>query len=196
MTQTLAPLALALGLILVAGLASPDAMAQKKKKSAKAKAPPAPTACTDFYSVATADWVKAHPAPATRQRVGDGRTRRACAAATARPARRGDAAARRATCRSCSATSGPAAWTKPRSNATAPIRSRRCSRASTASSSAKDVAPAIAALHQVGIPVAFNFGADIDLRDLARHIGYFSQGGLGLPDPAFYTRTDADTQAL
>src|SRR5690606_42135963 len=60
----------------------------------------------------------------------------------------------------------------------------------------KDIAPAIAALHQVGIPVLFNFNADIDLRDLDRHVGYFMQGGLGLPDPAYYTRTDADTQAL
>ena len=59
-----------------------------------------------------------------------------------------------------------------------------------------DVAPAIAALHQVGIPVLFNFTADVDLSQLDRHLGYFSQGGLGLPDPAYYTRSDADTQAL
>ena len=61
---------------------------------------------------------------------------------------------------------------------------------------AKDIPASIAALHQVGIPVVFNFGADIDLKDLTRHIGYFSQGGLGLPDPAYYTRSDADTRAL
>ena len=61
---------------------------------------------------------------------------------------------------------------------------------------AKDVPAAIAALHQVGIPVAFNFGADVDLKALDRHIGYFTQGGLGLPDPAYYTRTDAETRAL
>ncbi|TWT17596.1 M13 family metallopeptidase [Luteimonas marina] len=60
----------------------------------------------------------------------------------------------------------------------------------------KDVAPSIAALHQVGIPVVFNFTADLDLADLTRHVGYFSQGGLGLPDPAYYTREDADTRAL
>lgn len=54
----------------------------------------------------------------------------------------------------------------------------------------------IAALHQIGIPVGFNFGPDVDLKALDRHIGYFMQGGMGLPDPAFYTRTDADTQAL
>ena len=60
----------------------------------------------------------------------------------------------------------------------------------------KDIPAAVAALHQVGIPVLFNFGADVDLADLGRHIGYFSQGGLGLPGAAYYTRTDADTAAL
>ncbi|MGO1893649.1 MAG: M13-type metalloendopeptidase, partial [Luteimonas sp.] len=61
---------------------------------------------------------------------------------------------------------------------------------------ARDIAPTIAALHQVGIPVAFGFNADVDLDDLDRHIGYFSQGGLGLPGPDFYSREDADTQSL
>ena len=61
---------------------------------------------------------------------------------------------------------------------------------------AKDVPATIAALHQVGIPVAFNFAPDIDLKALDRHIGYFMQGGTGLPDPAFYTRDDADTRAV
>ncbi len=60
----------------------------------------------------------------------------------------------------------------------------------------KDIAPAIAALHQVGIPALFNFSANIDLEDFDRHLGYFTQGGLGLPDPAWYTRNDPDTAAL
>lgn len=60
----------------------------------------------------------------------------------------------------------------------------------------RDLPASVAALHQVGIPVLFNFGADVDLANLDRHIGYFTQGGLGLPDPAFYTRTDPETQGL
>ena len=44
--------------------------------------------------------------------------------------------------------------------------------------------------------MAFNFAPDVDLKALDRHIGYFMQGGTGLPDPAFYTRTDAETVAL
>ena len=59
-----------------------------------------------------------------------------------------------------------------------------------------DVPAAIAALHQVGIPVLFNFGAEADLADLNRHLGYFVQGGLGLPDPAYYSRGDAETQQI
>ena len=37
---------------------------------------------------------------------------------------------------------------------------------------------------------------DVDLDALDRHIGYFMQGGMGLPDPAFYTRDDADTRVV
>jgi putative endopeptidase len=55
---------------------------------------------------------------------------------------------------------------------------------------AKDIPASIAALHQVGIPVAFNFAPDVDLKALDRHIGYFMQGGMGLLDPAYYTNSD------
>lgn len=54
----------------------------------------------------------------------------------------------------------------------------------------------IAELHARGVPVLFNFAADLDLADLSATIGYATQGGLGLPDPDYYTRTDADAQAL
>src|SRR3546814_6681258 len=42
----------------------------------------------------------------------------------------------------------------------------------------------------------FQFTPDVDLANLDRHIGYFTQGGLGLTDPTYYTRADPDTQAL
>ncbi|MCC8364540.1 M13 family metallopeptidase [Lysobacter sp. A6] len=196
MTQKLAPLALTIGLVLVAGLASPDAIAQKKKKSAaKPKAPPAPTVCSDFFSVATADWMKANPQPATGSVTAMGQLterslqqqRELLDAAMQGPQGNvqkllGDFWA-----------SGldEAAVERDGANPVAPLLARI-----DGIRKAKDIAPSIAALHQVGIPVAFNFGADIDLRDLSRHIGYFSQGGLGMPDPEFYTRGDADTKAV
>ena len=59
------PLVCALAAVLVAGLLSPDAAAQKKR-AAKPKAPAAPTACSDFYSNANADWLRSNASvPAT-----------------------------------------------------------------------------------------------------------------------------------
>src|SRR3546814_14149764 len=42
----------------------------------------------------------------------------------------------------------------------------------------------------------FQFTPDVDRPNLDRHIGYFTQGGLGLTAPTYYTRADPDTQAL
>lgn len=60
----------------------------------------------------------------------------------------------------------------------------------------RDLAGVVADLHARGVPVLFNFGADIDLRDFGRSIAYATQGGLGLPDPDYYRRDDADARAL
>ena len=60
----------------------------------------------------------------------------------------------------------------------------------------RDLPAAIADLHAAGVPVLFNFSADVDLKDFDRQLGYATQGGLGLPDPDYYTRPDADTRAL
>lgn len=185
------PLACALAFGLIASLALPADAA--KRRSGKAPAPAASMACTDFYTHANADWLKTHPLPhgmgaitalgelnarATQQQVD------LLNAAMRQPRDNvqkllGDFWA-----------SGLDEAAVERDGATPiqPLLARI-----NAIRKAKDVAPSIAALHQVGIPVAFDFGADVDLADLDRHIGYFSQGGLGLPDPAFYTRADAGT---
>ena len=188
------PLALALILALAAGVAAPDGHAAKKSAK-KAKAPAVSATCSDFYAVANADWLKANPMPESGAISSLGQlTARAqqqqrdlLNAAKASPQNNvqkllGDFWA-----------SGldEAAVESDGANPVAPLLKRIDGIRKTG-----DVAPAIAALHQVGIPVVFNFSADIDLRDLNRHLGYFAQGGLGLPDPAYYTRTDAETQAL
>ena len=188
------PLALALILALAAGIAAPDGHAAKKSAK-KAKAPAVSATCSDFYAVANADWLKANPMPESGAISSLGQlTARAqqqqrdlLNAAMASPQNNvqkllGDFWA-----------SGldEAAVESDGANPVAPLLKRIDGIRKTG-----DVAPAIAALHQVGIPVVFNFSADIDLRDLNRHLGYFAQGGLGLPDPAYYTRTDAETQAL
>ncbi len=193
---TLRPLAIALCAGLIAIASVPDALAAKKKKAAaKPKAPPAPTACTDYFAFANADWLKANPAP-------DG----GAVSTLAQLAQRAQQQQRDLLDSAMQAPQGnvqqllgdfwasgldEAAVERDGANPVAPLLGRI-----NGIRKAKDVAPALAALHQVGIPVAFNFGADIDLKDLDRHIGYFSQGGLGMVDPAWYTRTDADSRAV
>ncbi len=193
----LRPLALALAVVLIATLSVQDADAAKKKKKAPAsKTPAAATACTDFYNQANTDWLNANLLVA-----GSG--------SVSALGQLGERAQQQQVELLNAAMQAPqgnvqqllgafwasgldeAAVERDGANPIAPLLERI-----NGIRRARDIAPAIAALHQVGIPVAFNFSADIDLQDLDRHIGYFSQGGLGLPDPAYYTRTDADTRAL
>lgn len=187
------PLALAVALGLIALASTADAA--PKKKRAAAKAPVVSPACTDFYDYANADWLKSNPLPQTGAVTALGQL-----SARAQQQQRDllDAAmqspqndVQKALGDFWASGLDEAAVEKDGSNPIAPLLSRI-----DAIKKAKEVPASIAALHQVGIPVAFNFGADVDLKALDRHIGYFMQGGMGLPDPAFYTRTDADTVAL
>jgi putative endopeptidase len=58
---------------------------------------------------------------------------------------------------------------------------------------ARHVAPAIAALHRAGIPVV----VDVSVEPAGGRLAVtLAQGGLGLGDPAFYTRDGADAEAL
>ncbi len=190
---TIRPLALALGFSLTALLSAPDADAARKKAS---KAPPAVApACTDFYATANASWLTSNPVPQS-----------GAVTALGQLAQRAQQQQRDLLDAAMQSPQGnvqkllgdfwasgldEAAVEQDGSKPIAPLLARI-----DAIKKAKDVPASIAALHQVGIPVAFNFGPDVDLKALDRHIGYFMQGGMGLPDPAFYTRTDADTVAL
>ena len=194
--MTLRPLACALALSLIAGLASPAADAAKKKAAAKPKAPAVAAVCTDFYASTNADWLKANTLlpgvgslSAMEQLSDRARQQQLELLNASMTAPQGNV--QKLLGDFWASGLDEASVERDAANPIAPLLARI-----NAIKKAKDVPASIAALHQVGIPVAFNFGADVDLQDLERHIGYFSQGGLGLPDPAYYTRTDADTRAL
>ena len=193
--STLRPLACALALSLIAGLASPSADAAKKKAAPKAKAPAAANACSDFYASANADWLRANPlsgagsVSSLETLAANARRQQLELLNTAMTAPQGNV--QKLLGDFWASGLDEAAVERDGSQPIAPLLGRI-----NAIKKAKEIPASIAALHQVGIPVLFNFGADIDLQDLERHIGYFSQGGLGLPDPAYYTRTDADTRQL
>ena len=190
------PLALALLVALTATATAPDAFAQKKKAARKAKAPAISAECSDFYTATNAAWLSSVTAPAGTNAITALGTLRAQSEQQQRDLLDAAMAAPQHNVQKLLGdfwASGldQAAVETDGANSIAPLLTRI-----NGIRRGKDVPAAVAALHQVGIPVLFNFGADVDLNDLNRHIGYFSQGGTALPDPAFYTRQDAETQAL
>ena len=54
----------------------------------------------------------------------------------------------------------------------------------------------IAHLHSLGIDVLFNFGSHPDSKDSTHEIAQAAQGGLGLPDRDYYTKTDEASKKL
>lgn len=193
---SLRPLAYALLLTLIAGAAT-EAQAAKQKTS-KTKAPAAATvnACSDFYTYANGAWLKSNTllpgvtSLSAMEQLGDrARQQQIALLDAAAIAPKGNV--QKLLGDFWASGLDEAAVERDGANPIAPLLSRI-----NAIKKAGDVSASIAALHQVGIPVAFNFGADVDLNDFNRHIGYFSQGGLGLPDPAYYTRSDAETKKL
>ena len=182
-----------LTLALVAALGSGDAYAAKKKA---ARAPAANAECSNFYDSANADWLKANPLPSGFNAVtalGQMRER------SQQQQRELLDAAMQAPQDNVEKLLGDfwasgldeAAVEADGANPIAPLLGRI-----NGIKKSKDVPAAVAALHQVGIPVLFNFSPDVDLKALDRHIGYFMQGGTGLPDPAYYTRTDEETRQI
>ncbi|MGH8032046.1 MAG: M13 family metallopeptidase [Luteimonas sp.] len=190
------PLALALIVSLLISLPAADADAQRKRKAPAKKGPPPVTACSDFYTFTNADWLTANTlvsgsgaisALAQLQAATQQQQLDLLNAAMQSPQNNVQTLLGDFWASGLDASAVEADATNP----IAPLLARI-----DGIKRAKDIPPSIAALHQVGIPVAFNFTPDVDLADLGSHIGYLSQGGLGLTDPAYYTRTDADTRAL
>lgn len=191
------PLAFALLVALTATAVAPDANAQRKKRApARAAAPTITAECTDFYSATNKDWLAAVQAPAGTasvtalgQLVERSRQQQRDLLDAAMQAPQGNV--QKLLGDFWASGLDEAAIEADGAKPIAPLLDRI-----NGIRRSRDVPAAIAALHQVGIPAAFNFSADIDLNDLERHIGYFSQGGIALPDPAFYTRQDTQTVAL
>ncbi len=54
----------------------------------------------------------------------------------------------------------------------------------------KDILPVIAKMHIDGIDALFSFSVDQDLMDVAKHVSYFYQAGIGLPNCEYYTKEE------
>lgn len=188
------PLVCALTFAVLVAFATPDAAAQRSRR-APAKAAHTP-ACTDFHAFANADWLNANPlvpgtasVSALEQLSARAQQQQIDLLNAAMQAPQGEV--QKLLGDFWASGLDEASVERDGANPVGPLIARI-----NAIRRAKDIPPSIAALHQVGIPVAFNFGADVDLADTSRHIGYFADGGTGLPDPAFYTRTDTETRGV
>ena len=60
----------------------------------------------------------------------------------------------------------------------------------------KDLLKEIAHLQMIGTNVLFNFGSGQDDKDSTRNIAQATQGGLGMPDRDYYTKTDDASKKL
>src|SRR5579872_2899405 len=60
----------------------------------------------------------------------------------------------------------------------------------------RDLAPVIAHLHLVDVDALFSYGSDQDFKNANDEIAEADQGGLGLPERDYYTRTGAKDQEI
>jgi putative endopeptidase len=172
-----------------------DATAAKPKKARLAATAPVPAVCSDYYDTVNADWIKAHPAPATGSVsafdtiITNARSQQQALLEDLARSPRDD------TQRTLALLWADGMNENAIENAGAAPLQPLFARIAMAKKS-RDITGVIADLHAAGVPVVFNFGADADAGDPSHRIGYASQGGIGLPDPEFYTRTDAETRAM
>lgn len=76
----------------------------------------------------------------------------------------------------------------------APIQSELAKIASVNSRTA--LVREIASLHKMGVSAAFRFFPDADPKDAAHYMAWVYQGGLGMPDRDYYTKTDPASDSL
>jgi putative endopeptidase len=147
-------------------------------------------ACTDFYQFACGGWRAANPIPADRQRWGqftrlEENNRQVLKRILESPAPAGDSARRKAAdfyAACMDEQTVEARGTEPLAADLARIDAMK---------TRSDLAPLLAHLHAIGLPVFFRFASQIDRRDATREIAIADQAGLGMPDRDYYLNSDA-----
>jgi putative endopeptidase len=156
-------------------------------------------ACQDFYQFATGGWTKTHPVPAAFPRWGSfdelAERNRQVLHEVLDEAVRDTATAKAPSTRkvgvfyaSCMdstlADSVGLQPLKPELDRIAAVTTMTSLRAETAR------------LQRLGVPVPFAFSVQPDLKSSRQEALYVAQGGLGLPDRDYYTKTDSASAAI
>jgi putative endopeptidase len=156
-------------------------------------------ACTDFYQYAVGGWTKSHPIPAAFPRWGsfdelaehnrlvlrEVLEEAVCDTATTKSASTRKVGIFYATCvDSARADAEGLQPLKPELDKIAAVTTTTSVRAEAAR------------LQRLGIPVPFGFSVQPDLKASRQEALYVSQGGLGLPDRDYYTKTDSASAAI
>ncbi|MFP5374008.1 MAG: M13-type metalloendopeptidase [Gammaproteobacteria bacterium] len=156
-----------------------------------AQQPGAAQACTDFHAFANADWLAANPpgvatsAMAQLHARAQAQTRQLLDAAMQAPQGPLEEWLGAFWASGLDEAAGERVGAQPLAPLLAQIDGVR---------RARQLGPAIAALHKAGVPVLFGFGP-VPAADGSLAAG-FSQGGLALTDPAFLTREGAGAEVL
>jgi putative endopeptidase len=156
-------------------------------------------ACVDFYQYASGGWLKANPVPAAFSTWGPFQELRESnflvlrtvldnAAKEAKTTKDPDTRKLGTFYASCMDSAGvETAGAKPIESELARI---------AAISNRAQLNEAIAHFHAVGISPVFGFGSDQDAKNSSVVIVSANQGGLGLPNRDYYTKTDANSEKI
>jgi len=177
-------------------LTSLDADAQRRPVSKPPSPSPVPAACIDFYQDTHREWLAAHPSTsgmATLSALGDMRahalSQQQALLDEAISAPKNAIQQRLGTLWASGLDEAAieADGLAPIAPLIAQINAiRRTS----------DIPPVLAALHQAGVSAGFSFSAGPDPDGTGLVMASFSEGGMGLPDPDYYLRADAQTRNL
>jgi putative endopeptidase len=156
-------------------------------------------ACVDFYQYASGGWLKANPVPAAFSTWGPFQELRESnflvlrtvldnAAKEAKTTKDPDTRKLGTFYASCMDSAGvETAGAKPIESELARL---------AAISNRAQLNEAIAHFHAVGISPVFGFGSDQDAKNSSVVIVSANQGGLGLPNRDYYTKTDANSEKI
>ena len=161
----------------------------------KAAGPAAPSACTDFYGHANQAWLLANPVPIGAQSFSRWDQLNSSAEQHTRELLTKSQASNPGVASTLLADLVASAQNEAGLDAAARAAAQPLLAQINGIRKPKDIAKVVASLHAAGVPVLFGFDVLPD-PDNGQPRASFYPGGIGLPDPAYYSSTEPEMQLL